>query len=126
MEKYNILVTDDVEDVRLLIIEMISPVCNKSYEAENGRQMIKMLLDNSEIQVILTDIEMPEMDGLEATEYIRSHFTSPKKEIPIIAITAYNSRPFAERCMKAGVNHVISKPFTDAEIVKAIQKFMKK
>jgi len=126
MEKYNILVADDVEEVRMLIMEMISPVCSKSYEAENGEQIIRLLLAHNDIQLILTDIEMPEMDGLEATEYIRSHLMSPKKDIPIIAITAYNSRPFAERCLKSGVNLVISKPFTDTEIIKAIQRFMLK
>lgn len=120
MKKYNIIVADDVPDMRMLIIEMIDPICQNCYEAENGAEVIKLMIDNDDIDVILTDIEMPKLNGLDATEQIRKKFTKPKSNIPIIAITAYNSFPFAERCKKAGINQVLSKPFSDSEIIDAI------
>ncbi len=124
MRNYKIIVADDVVDTRMLIEKMISPVCEICYEANNGQEIID-ILSSKEIDIILTDIDMPKVNGLEATELIRKNFDSPKKDTPIIAITGYASLPFTERCKRFGINLVLSKPLNETEIIKAIERLCK-
>lgn len=67
---------------------------------------------------ILMDIDMPRMDGFEATSLIRCHNT----DIPIIALTAFTENLFRERSVKAGMNHFLSKPYNKGEIYETILK----
>jgi CheY-like chemotaxis protein len=68
--------------------------------------------------VILMDIDMPRMDGIEATNIIRSH----NADIPIIAITAYTENQCREKSIQAGMNHFLVKPYDKAEIYNTILK----
>jgi len=82
--------------------------------AANGIEALKLLENNSEVfDAILMDLEMPEMDGIEATRRIRAgqlRTTNQQQDIPIIAVTAQAMRGDRERCLAAGMNGYLSKP----------------
>jgi CheY-like chemotaxis protein len=67
------------------------------------------------------DIQMPIMDGYEATKMIRNTFPSPKNQTPIIAITAHAMIEEKEKCIIAGMNDYISKPFTPENLFNKIK-----
>ena len=77
--------------------------------AENGKQAIAMLEDKH-YDLVLMDVQMPEMDGHTATRYIRSSMPAPTNELPILAFTAYATSGEAEKCLQAGMNDYVSKP----------------
>jgi len=79
-------------------------------EAANGQLAIEQLSKNH-YDIILMDISMPGMDGMEATKYIRHNTSDDIKDIPIIAMTASAFEGEKEKCMSAGMNDYISKPF---------------
>lgn len=78
--------------------------------ANHGREAVKMLKDNT-YDIILMDIQMPEMDGYDATRIIRSDTDAANCNIPIIAMTASALIADKERCLQAGMNDYIAKPF---------------
>lgn len=75
--------------------------------AENGIKGLELLRNNS-YDLILMDIQMPEMDGYETTRIIRDEM---KLNLPIIAITAHSTENEKEKCLKIGMNECLSKPF---------------
>lgn len=117
---YRILIVDDIFVNRLLLKEIIKKFCKNSFEAQNGKEAIEILA-REEIDVVLMDIEMPVMNGLETTKYIREKFTIPKKDIPIIALTAYNPSTFFADFREAGFNQFITKPYTMDSLLNCIK-----
>ena len=77
--------------------------------AENGKVAIEKLQTNS-YDIILMDLQMPEMGGIETTEYIRNVMNS---KIPIIALTADVTRADLEKCIAAGMNDHVAKPIDE-------------
>ncbi|MGE4290836.1 MAG: PAS domain S-box protein [Desulfovibrio sp.] len=77
--------------------------------ANNGHEVLTAL-NEEPFDVVLMDIQMPEMDGLEATRHIRSGVTSARPDIPIVALTAYAMKGDRERMIKAGMDDYMSKP----------------
>lgn len=118
----NILLVDD-NDYNLIVasdsLQLKASV--QITKARNGREAIEQLRQN-DFDVILMDVQMPEMNGLDATRFIRKHFDSPKCNIPIIALTASVLRTDLDRCNQAGMNAYISKPFKSAQLIKGIAK----
>jgi CheY-like chemotaxis protein len=68
-------------------------------------------VEEQDFDIVLMDIQLPEMDGYEATHYIRNKFISPKCTTPIMAMTAHAMTSEELKCEKAGMNGYISKPF---------------
>jgi signal transduction histidine kinase/DNA-binding NarL/FixJ family response regulator len=93
--------------------------------AENGKHTIQKLTD-SNYDLILMDIQMPEMDGYEATKFIRNNMPAPKSGIPIIAMTAHAIVGEAEKCIALGMDDYISKPFNQKDLYEKIAKQIKK
>ena len=105
-----VLLVED-NDMNQLIVKKILKKWNMQFDiAENGRIAVKKILQNN-YDLILMDLQMPEMDGYETIAYIRSQMQMPKSKIPVIAMTANVIVGEAERCMAAGMNDYISKPF---------------
>jgi CheY-like chemotaxis protein len=69
------------------------------------------------------DVQMPEMDGLEATERIRERELHGKRRTPIVALTAHVLRSDRDRCIAAGMDGYIGKPFTNDDLLAALMKF---
>ena len=89
--------------------------------ANNGLEALKAL-DSKNYDIVLMDVQMPEMDGLTATREIRKLSTTIK-DIPIIAMTANAMKGDEEQCLDAGMNDYISKPFKPVELYAMIEKW---
>ncbi len=89
--------------------------------AENGKKAVEMTM-NKDYASILMDVQMPEMDGLEATTRIRESHS--KKILPIIAMTANAMRGDREKCLSAGMNDYVSKPINRVELLNALKKWI--
>lgn len=90
--------------------------------ANNGKEVIT-LLQQSDYDVVLMDINMPEMDGYEATHIIRNEFPKEKSNIPIIALTAFAFEE-EEKCLAAGMNAIVTKPFKINQLLTVMAKFV--
>jgi CheY-like chemotaxis protein len=110
-----ILVVDDIYTNRYLLSELIKLTGNESVVAENGEQAIE-ILKNQEIHMVFMDIEMPVMNGVETTQYIRNEMAPPLNAIPIIALTAHNPDLFFEDYSDAGFDELITKPYSVEKI----------
>ncbi|CAN5429518.1 hypothetical protein BH23BAC1_BH23BAC1_18170 [soil metagenome] len=92
--------------------------------AENGLVALKKLKENP-YDIILMDIQMPELNGYEATLKIRNEFQPPVSDIPIMAITAHALNTEIQKCLKAGMNDCISKPFHTNDLVQKVSNLLK-
>ena len=90
--------------------------------ALNGREAIELLQKNT-YDVVLMDLHMPEVDGYEATEYIRNTL---KNNIPIIGVTASSWEDEYETCTRLGMNACISKPFESRSLCELILSIINK
>ena len=112
-----ILIVDDVSLNREICMAILEPMQLEMDCAENGAQALRLFNDNQgHYHLILMDLQMPEMDGLEASRSIRAIGTQEALTIPIIAITANTFRDDVEKCLAAGMNDHIPKPL-DAGVV---------
>src|SRR6266404_6858604 len=107
-----ILVVDDFEDTRLLLRTWLRKKGYRVVEAENGNEAIAKARDLKP-DLIIMDVEMPELDGLSATREIRTLKNSV--ELPIVAVSAYGADLFREQALAAGCNDYMSTPFEPDE-----------
>ncbi|CAM5224085.1 histidine kinase OS=Ureibacillus acetophenoni OX=614649 GN=SAMN05877842_103152 PE=4 SV=1 [Ureibacillus acetophenoni] len=113
-----LLVDDDVRNVFSLTSVLEFAGCEVLF-AENGLESLKMLDENNEIDLVLMDIMMPEMDGYEAIQQIRSK--SQFKELPIIALTAKAMKEDREKCLMIGASDYIAKPVEPDQLISLIK-----
>jgi CheY-like chemotaxis protein/two-component sensor histidine kinase len=104
----HILLVDDSEANRFVGTEMLQNMGATVTQANSGKNAI-LQLQQSSYDLILLDISMPDMDGLEVTRWIRQHSRTP--HIPIIALTAHAMGDMQKQCEAAGMNDFIGKPF---------------
>jgi len=116
----NILVAEDNEMNCLVIETTLAHYKTKLHFAANGKEAINLLIKKP-MDLILMDIQMPEMDGIEATRYIRKKL---KSKIPIVALTANVLKGDTESYLKVGMNDTVSKPFGEDEIVNTLLKWL--
>lgn len=103
----NILIAEDNKMNQILAVTVLSKYGFTADVAENGKIAVDMLQQNK-YDLVLMDMQMPEMDGYEATRYIREVL---KDDIPIIAFTAHAMSGERDKCLALGMNDYISKPF---------------
>ena len=124
LDGLKILITDDNEYNRIVARDTLKSKANvEIFEAENGQQAIDLLKEN-DFDVILMDVQMPIMNGFDATAHIRTEFDGPKKDTPIIALTASVLRTDLDRCKNAGMNSYIPKPFKPQELIVGIAQVL--
>lgn len=110
-----ILVVDDIYTNRYLLSELIKLTGNEAVQAEDGQQAID-ILTSEEIHMVFMDIEMPVMNGVETTRYIRNELPSPLNAVTVIALTAHNPELFFEDYSDAGFDELITKPYSVEKI----------
>ena len=109
MKGLKALIVDDEQYNRLLLTTILKGWGAEYDEAEDGKMAIDML-EKKDYDVVLMDVRMPVMDGLQATKHIRKKMG---REVPVIALTAATSGEDMRRCREAGMNDFLSKPFTE-------------
>ncbi len=105
-----VLVAEDNTLNQALVKKILEKAGCQMDIASNGLEAIHYL-QNKVYDVVLMDVQMPEMDGYETTQYIRNEMAAPQCNIPIIAMTAHAFGDDVSRCISAGMNDYISKPF---------------
>ncbi len=115
-----ILVVEDNAFNRLVAVETLEMLIPEVYvvNAENGLEALEAVHSES-FDIVLMDVSMPVMDGLEATRAIRA-LPLPLGALPVIAFTASVTKNEINSCMAAGMNGYIPKPFQDAELIGAL------
>jgi CheY-like chemotaxis protein len=119
-----ILVAEDDPINLLLITEVLGKMGFDIITAGDGEEALSML-NNHHPALIFMDINMPVMDGYQATELIRQ-LPNGMSQIPIIALTADAMKEDKEKCLEIGMNDFISKPFRLVEIESVLKKYLKK
>jgi CheY-like chemotaxis protein len=124
MEKIDVLIAEDNVVNMLLartIIKRIAPNAT-IYEAKNGLEAVQ-ICKNRQVDVILMDIQMPEMNGYEATKKIRAMKSS--SVTPIFALTAGNVKGEREKCLAAGMNDFITKPVVANTVLLSLKRWLR-
>ena len=119
MKNLKILIVDDIFTNRLLLSELIKTLGHETVQASNGKEALD-LMSNENYDLVLMDIEMPVMNGIETTGLIRKTLPSPKNNTAIVALTAHNPGLFFEDFNDAGFNELITKPYSLDKIIELI------
>jgi len=119
-ENKTILIAEDEEANFLFLKAALARTKAKILWARNGFEALKIVNSNENINLILMDIKMPEMNGLEASLKIKQI----KKDIPIIAQTAYASNEDISKYTDAGCIDCLAKPFTKEKLLKMIARYI--
>ena len=115
-----ILLVEDDEVNRLFMETMIKEYTGNCHVAHSGLQAIELLKDGLHVDLIIMDCMMPQMDGYEATKWIRNS-SSKAKNIPIYALTANEGAKDRQRCYDSGMTGVLSKPLAEKEFLKFLK-----
>jgi CheY-like chemotaxis protein len=116
------MVVDDEEDIREMMRVLLEEDGYCVLEAENGQQAVELAQSGSP-DLILMDLSMPVLDGIAATRRLRE-ITKPG-ELPIIAVTAYDTPEHRTNASAAGINEYLTKPIDFAELDKLLDRFLK-
>jgi len=119
------LLVDDVEINREIVIALLDPTGIKMVSAENGKQAVDLFRAAPEsYDIIFMDVMMPEMDGYEATRLIRALGTAAAEDVPIIAMTANVFQEDVEHCLEAGMTAHLGKPLDIDEVLDMIKAYL--
>lgn len=114
-----VLIAEDNVVNQTLAVRLLEKHGHSAVIADNGRKALDTL-EQQRFDLVLMDVQMPEMDGFEATVAIRKKEHTTGSHIPIIAMTAHAMNGDEERCLAAGMDGYVSKPFTSDELFRAI------
>jgi CheY-like chemotaxis protein/HPt (histidine-containing phosphotransfer) domain-containing protein len=117
----HILLAEDNETNQFVALEMLGRLGIELEIASNGREAVEMVRQKP-YAAVLMDMQMPEMDGLEATRQIRQE--SAFRDLPIIAMTANAMKSDVEACLSAGMNDFLSKPIERAALVRSLRRWL--
>ncbi len=124
-EGHKILLAEDVEINREIVLSLLEPTGLQIDCVENGREAVDAFSRNPEgYGLIFMDIQMPEMDGFEATRRIRALDLPRAADIPVIAMTANVFREDVEKSLASGMNDHVGKPLNLDEVVNKLQKYL--
>jgi len=122
---YRILLVEDDPMIRELFVMVLTRRGALVDVAESGEEALAMWRP-SHFDIILMDLQMPGMDGLEATRKIRAKEVDIDEHVVIIGVTAHARRKIVEECLKEGMNEILTKPLQIKELEEAILRYMKK
>ncbi|MGH9906139.1 MAG: response regulator [Pyrinomonadaceae bacterium] len=116
-----ILVVDDFDDTRLLLRTWLEKKGFRVVEAADGNAAVAEA-EKQRPDLIIMDVEMPELDGLSATRKIRQ--IDQLDEVPIVVVSAYGADLFREDALAAGCNEYVSTPFEPADLERLIRSLI--
>jgi two-component system chemotaxis response regulator CheY len=123
MEK--LLIVDDSATMRKIIMRVLRqaqiPV-KEILEAGNGKEGLQRLVANPDIQLVLSDINMPEMNGIEFVKAVRTR--KSKDDLPMIMITTEGGDQMMQTALGEGANGYVTKPFTPDSIRQALEGYV--
>jgi CheY-like chemotaxis protein len=119
-----ILLAEDVEINREIVLALLKPTALSVDCAENGAEALRLFAEDPTYDMIFMDVQMPEMDGYEATRRIRALETPWARAIPIVAMTANVFREDVEKFLAAGMNNHIGKPLDFSEVLSKLREYL--
>jgi PAS domain S-box-containing protein len=120
----SIILAEDMEINREIFIALLEDTHITIDIAENGLAAVSKFSENPEkYDLIIMDVQMPEMDGYQATRTIRAMDTPKAKNIPIIAMTANAFKEDVDRCLEAGMNDHLAKPIDEKSVIEKIARY---
>ena len=121
--KLNVLIAEDNPVNQKLASHLVHTRGHGVIVADNGREALEVL-DRQPVDLVLMDVQMPEMDGFEATAAIRARERTTGKHLPIIALTAHAMQGDRQRCLDAGMDDYVAKPIQPLELFEVIDRLM--
>ena len=122
---HRILLAEDMEINQEIVRALLEPLHLEIVCAKNGLETLTLFSESPEkYDIILMDVQMPEMDGYTATRRIRGLDVPNARTIPIIAMTANVFREDVEECLAAGMNDHIAKPIVFEEVIKKLREYL--
>jgi CheY-like chemotaxis protein len=122
---YCALLAEDIEINREIVQVLFEPTGLKIDCAVNGLEALRMFEEApAKYDIIIMDVQMPEMDGFEATKRIRALDNEKAKNIPIIAMTANVFKEDIERCLNSGMNDHVGKPLDFGEVMDKLRRWL--
>lgn len=119
-----VLVVDDSKTIRKMVITVLSKIPNLSFEeAESGLYALEKLA-LKKIDLMILDLNMPDMHGLEVLRFLRSH--DNYKSLPVIILTTRGDEEMKEIALKEGANYYMTKPFNPEELLEKAQDLLNK
>ncbi len=124
-EAVKILVAEDQNINMKIITQLLQKKGWEVIPADNGKIAVEKYKEQCDnLKLVLMDVQMPEMDGLSATENIRKFEKGTKRHIPILAMTAFAMKGDKEKCLAAGMDYYISKPINPVELYEIVEKYI--
>jgi hypothetical protein len=123
-----VLIAEDSSVIQNLTKRILTTIPDQSFEistAKNGEQVLQMV-EKDDFDIILLDINMPVMDGMECAKKIRSLADKTKSEVPIVAVTGNAKNYTMEDFQAVGINSYLPKPLNFDELVETVIKYTNK
>jgi len=121
--EFRILVVEDNLTNQFLIAQLLEKKGYRVEIASDGKEAVR-LVDTLPIDLVLMDVQMPEMDGFETTEMIRARERYSERHLPIIAMTAYALAGDREKCLNAGMDDYLAKPVRSSELYEMLEQHL--
>ena len=116
----NILIAEDVESNFLYLKAVLSKLNATIYWAKNGIEAVE-ICENNSVDLVFMDLQMPEMNGYEATEILKKKLPN----LPIVAQTAFAMSDDREKALDAGCDDYLAKPIKSKDLLSVVEKFIK-
>ena len=121
-ERLRVLLVDDNHHMRILLAEVLRAIgVREIHEAGDGVEGMQMLRDHP-VDVVMTDLSMPAMDGLEFVRLIRSSADSPNLMVPVVVVTGRSTAKAVLEARDAGANEFLAKPITARGVIDRIHQ----
>jgi CheY-like chemotaxis protein len=120
LRRLSILLAEDNAVNQKLAVALLAKRGHEITTVANGREAVEAVR-RRRFDVVLMDVQMPEMDGWEAAEAIRRQERDAGQHVPILALTAHAMKDYENRCYAAGMDGFVSKPFRPAQLYEAVE-----